>query len=110
MFLYLFAELGDDTQINEVPFWEELPCGVYSTSICAQNKEQYLVGEIKNHGWTNPMLKELVEWERSNVEPVPEQLNVTHASIFSWQEGMQEACLVPGNSGNIKIVGAVPVS
>ena len=56
-------------------FWEELSCGVYSVSITPLKMGGYLVGEVKKHGWTDVGLKELITWERTGIEPKPENLS-----------------------------------
>ncbi|PWA72801.1 asparagine synthase family protein [Artemisia annua] len=56
---------------SELNFWEELPCGVYSLSM---NASENLVGEVRRHNWTDPLLEELIKWERPFVEPKPEDL------------------------------------
>lgn len=33
-----------------------------------------LVGEVKMHEWTNPMLRGLIKWERALVQPTPDNL------------------------------------
>lgn len=35
----------------------------------------YLTGEVKKHGWTDFELEELITWERTGVEPKPENLS-----------------------------------
>lgn len=35
----------------------------------------YLIGEVKKHGWTDFGLKELIKWERTGIEPKPEDLS-----------------------------------
>lgn len=90
MFFHLLTDSGDYSEISESSFWEELPCGVYSVSIQDLDTEKHLVGEVRNHDWTDPMLQELVKWERSSVAPVTEILNI---SGYSSQD-MQSARVV----------------
>lgn len=92
------SDSGDYSEITESSFWEELPCGVYSLSIQDLDTDKHLVGEVRNHDWTNLMLRELVKWERSSVAPITEKLNI---SGLSGQD-MQSACLVnmPVDIGN----------
>ncbi|KAL8106089.1 hypothetical protein AgCh_029771 [Apium graveolens] len=82
------SDSGNYSEITESCFWEELPCGVYSVSIQDLDTDKHLVGEVRNHDWTDLMLHELVKWERSSVAPVTEKLNG-----YSSQD-MQSACLV----------------
>ena len=49
-------------------YWEELPCGLYSISIDV-SPDGSLIGIVKRHEYTNSMLKELMKWERTSVEP-----------------------------------------
>ncbi|KAE8023129.1 hypothetical protein FH972_008872 [Carpinus fangiana] len=60
--------------INKLNFWEELPCGVYSISFDAPKLDGFLVGEVRKHEWRDAMLKELLDWERTSVEPKPGDL------------------------------------
>lgn len=36
---------------------------------------KYLTGEVKKHGWTDFELKELITWERTGIQPKPENLS-----------------------------------
>lgn len=36
----------------------------------------HLTGEVKKHEWTDFELKELIAWERTCIEPKPENVNV----------------------------------
>lgn len=63
---------------------------MFSLSIQALDTDKHLVGEVKNHDWTNLMLRELIKWERSSVVPVNEQLNLSGLNIRSSQD-MQSA-------------------
>ncbi|KAK9276100.1 hypothetical protein L1049_005631 [Liquidambar formosana] len=56
----------------ENDFWEELSCGIYSISMDASKVDGRLVGEVKRHEWTNPILKGLIKWERTSIEPKSE--------------------------------------
>lgn len=58
-------------------YWEEIPCGIYSVHVEVSSSNQGLIGEVRRHEYTNSMLKELIKWERTSVEPKPEDL---HAS------------------------------
>ncbi|OVA00814.1 Class II glutamine amidotransferase domain [Macleaya cordata] len=61
------SEVGDPE--NNLDFWEELSCGIYSICFNASELEECLVGEVKKHEWADPVLKELIRWERINVDP-----------------------------------------
>ncbi|XP_038705543.1 asparagine synthetase domain-containing protein C4F6.11c isoform X2 [Tripterygium wilfordii] len=63
---------------NDLKFWDELPCGINSLSFESSRQDRCLIGEVKRHGWSNPMLLDLIKWERSSVEPTPEELSVSH--------------------------------
>ncbi|XP_057494290.1 uncharacterized protein LOC130779615 isoform X2 [Actinidia eriantha] len=71
------SDLGEDCGMREINFWEELPCGVYSIRVGASKLDGNVVGEVKKHEWTDPMLLELTNWERTDVQPKPEELNVS---------------------------------
>lgn len=67
-----------DTEVecssSNICYWEELPCGIYSLCLKAPNAseqlvKQKLVGEIRKHKWTDPLLNRLVEWERTCLDP-----------------------------------------
>ncbi|XP_009406662.2 uncharacterized protein LOC103989519 isoform X1 [Musa acuminata AAA Group] len=67
-----------DTEVecssSNICYWEELPCGIYSLCLKAPNAseqlvKQKLVGEIRKHKWTDPLLNSLVEWERTCLDP-----------------------------------------
>ncbi|GFY88728.1 asparagine synthase family protein [Actinidia rufa] len=71
------SDLGEDCGMREIHFWQELPCGVYSIRVGASKLDGNVVGEVKKHEWTDPMLLELTNWERTDVQPKPEELNVS---------------------------------
>lgn len=89
--------------ITDINFWDELPCGVYSLSIGSSNVDKCLLGEIKKHEWTNPMLNALVRWERQFVEPMQAEL---HLMIPSKQPDMHSTCSerIPFELGNYLII------
>ncbi|THU51486.1 hypothetical protein C4D60_Mb06t31540 [Musa balbisiana] len=69
---------NSDTEVecssSNMCYWEELPCGIYSLRLKAPNAseqlvKQKLVGEIRKHKWTDPLLNRLVEWERTCLDP-----------------------------------------
>ncbi|CAL9122930.1 unnamed protein product [Musa textilis] len=69
---------NSDTEVecssSNTCYWEELPCGIYSLRLKAPNAseqlvKQKLVGEIRKHKWTDPLLNRLVEWERTCLDP-----------------------------------------
>ncbi|XP_047967076.1 asparagine synthetase domain-containing protein 1 isoform X4 [Salvia hispanica] len=68
-------DIEEEKGKTELDFWEELSCGVYSVSITPLKMGGYLVGEVKKHGWTDVGLKELITWERTGIEPKPENLS-----------------------------------
>jgi hypothetical protein len=51
-----------------------------------------LVGEVRKHEWTNAMLKELIDWERTSVEPKPEDLYFSHCKTLRKQHDVHSAC------------------
>ncbi|XP_024989077.1 asparagine synthetase domain-containing protein 1 isoform X2 [Cynara cardunculus var. scolymus] len=81
------ADIGYENGPTEVKFWEELPCAVYSLSMSALKLDENLVGEVRRHNWTDPMLEELIKWERTYVEPRPEDLIESHGTFSSEQQG-----------------------
>lgn len=68
--------IDDEKEKCELNFWEELSCGVYSISMSPCPLGGHLIGEVKKHEWTGFELKELIAWERTCVEPKPENLSV----------------------------------
>ncbi|GMY25837.1 asparagine synthetase domain-containing protein 1-like isoform X1 [Fagus crenata] len=95
--------LEAENEINNLNFWEELLCGVYSISFDAPKLDGCLVGEVRKHEWTNAMLKELIDWERTSVEPNPEDLYFSHCKTLRKQHDVHSACsnIFPSNSGPI---------
>ena len=89
--------------MGELNFWEELSCGVYSISMSVSEMDGHLVGELKTHEWTNPMLKELIKWERSFVEPKAEELYMSTRKISSGEEDMQLGHSGPSDLGQYLI-------
>ncbi|XP_010320854.2 uncharacterized protein [Solanum lycopersicum] len=79
-------ESSDGEGISKTDFWEELPCGVYSLSIGDLGTDDYLIGEVLKHDWTDPKLKELITWERTSIQPKPEDLHVSHQKVYSKKE------------------------
>ncbi|KAK4357995.1 hypothetical protein RND71_023605 [Anisodus tanguticus] len=80
------SEFADGGGIAKTDFWEELPCGVYSLSIGASGTDEDLIGEVLKHDWTDPNLKELITWERTSVQPKPEDLCASRQKVFSRKE------------------------
>lgn len=93
-----------ENEINNHNFWEELTCGIYSISFDAPKLDGCLVGEVRKHEWTNSMLKELIVWERTSVEPKPEDLYSSHGKILMEQHDVHSACsnILPSKSGPIQ--------
>ncbi|PHT33654.1 hypothetical protein CQW23_25454 [Capsicum baccatum] len=80
------SEFADGGQIAKADFWEELPCGVYSLSIGALETDEDLIGEVLKHDWTDPKLKELITWERTSIQPKPEDLCVSRQKGYCRKE------------------------
>lgn len=76
----MLSSVSPPSAIDELNFWEELPCGVYSLAMSASKMDGNLVGEVKRHNWTDPLLEELIEWERTFFEPKPEDLTKMFSS------------------------------
>ncbi|XP_059655686.1 uncharacterized protein LOC132302766 isoform X1 [Cornus florida] len=81
------SDFGDEGGSSELNFWEELSCGVYSISMGASGMDGYLAGEVKKHQWTDPMLRELIKWERTSIEPNPEELRISRIKISGPMQG-----------------------
>ncbi|KAM7487506.1 hypothetical protein LguiB_024990 [Lonicera macranthoides] len=96
-------DFGDESGMGLLNFWEELSCGVYSISMSVSEMDGHLVGEVKKHEWSNPMLKELIKWERSFIEPEAE-LYVSTRRISSGEEGIQlgHSVKMPSDLGPIQ--------
>lgn len=47
-----------------------------------------LIGEVKKHEWTDFELKELMTWERTCIEPKPENLSVYFSKFQIIQQDM----------------------
>ncbi|KAJ7943334.1 Asparagine synthetase domain-containing protein 1 [Quillaja saponaria] len=80
---------------RNIMFWEELPCGIYSLSVDTSSSDKCLVGEVKKHEYTSPMLKELIRWERTYVEPKPEDLHISKCKTkkCTGLHDLHSACL-----------------
>ncbi|KAK1293009.1 hypothetical protein QJS10_CPB17g00740 [Acorus calamus] len=53
-------------------YWEELSCGIYSWSIDISDsvpQQNTFVGHVQKHGWNDPLLKKLINWDRTYVIP-----------------------------------------
>ncbi|KAL5725783.1 hypothetical protein ACHQM5_008888 [Ranunculus cassubicifolius] len=53
---------------QDLDFWEELSCGIYSLTLNDSKLSRSLVGELRKYEWTNPALNELIRWERISVD------------------------------------------
>nr|GMD15179.1 asparagine synthetase domain-containing protein 1 isoform X1 [Ipomoea batatas] len=95
---------SDCEQSYSVDFWEELPCGVYSLSIGAYQTNRDLVGDIRKHDWPDPKLKELIRWERTCVQPTPEELHISRIEV-----SCREPDNNPNNSGCIQCSSTLPL-
>ncbi|KAL6983325.1 hypothetical protein U1Q18_016713, partial [Sarracenia purpurea var. burkii] len=86
---YLFdtsvAYLGEECGISDINYWEELSCGVYSIQVGDSKLDENMVGEVERHEWTDPMLDELINWERTFVQPKHDELNVSRMKFPSIQ-------------------------
>lgn len=75
-----------DVMVHSIPgenlldvssYWEELPCGIYSIHFGVHNDQcvnQGMVGTVTKHEWTDILIKSLIAWTRSNVEPKNDDL------------------------------------
>ncbi|CAL5419617.1 unnamed protein product [Camellia sinensis] len=83
------SDHGEEYGTSEMDFWEELPCGVYSMRVGASKLDANMVGEVKRHEWADPILNELIKWERTSVQPRPKELNKEHryAAVFNSRFG-----------------------
>lgn len=79
------GEPGADSEVADMQhtstYWEELPCGIYSIHLKAskgyeQCGKKKLVGEVRKHKWTNPLLDKLIRWERKFLDPKAAELFV----------------------------------
>ncbi|KAL7260767.1 hypothetical protein ACSBR1_006435 [Camellia fascicularis] len=104
------SDHGEEYGTSEMDFWEELPCGVYSMRVGASNLDANMVGEVKRHEWTDPILNELIKWDRTSVQPKPEELNVSRMKFPGWQHDMLSvhSTKVPYESGLIQASVVVP--
>ncbi|KAF3777581.1 Asparagine synthetase domain-containing protein 1 [Nymphaea thermarum] len=85
--LGLHVPLGD-VKVHSIPgenlldascYWEELSCGIYSVDFdihkhTSQCNKQGVVGTVTKHGWTDALIKRLIAWNRSFVEPKNDNL------------------------------------
>lgn len=99
------AENGT-TKLN---FWEELPCGIYSISIDAPKLDGLFLGEVKKHEWTNAILEELIKWERTSVEPKPEELHISSSKTLTRKHDSHSvnSDALPSKSGPMQASNSV---
>ncbi|KAI3818208.1 hypothetical protein L1987_12011 [Smallanthus sonchifolius] len=81
------SDFGYENGPSEPSFWEELPCAVYSLSMNSSKMNGNLVFEVRRHNWCDPLLQELIKWDRTLVEPTPENLIEVHKAYSSEQRG-----------------------
>ncbi|XP_031099449.1 asparagine synthetase domain-containing protein 1 [Ipomoea triloba] len=96
---------SDCEQSYSVDFWEELPCGVYNLSIGAYQTNRDLVGDIRKHDWPDPKLKELIRWERTCVQPTPEELHSSRIEVSCEQDNIRSNSV----SGRIQCSSTLPL-
>jgi len=91
--------------INNLNFWEELPCGLYGISFDAPKLDGFLVGEGIKHEWRDAILKELLDWERTSVEPKPEDLYISLCKPPREQHDVHSPSsnILPSKSGGIHV-------
>ncbi|KAL5987874.1 hypothetical protein ACLOJK_035630 [Asimina triloba] len=70
-------ELKADSEAAEgtsaLDYWRELPCGIYSIHLDAAKAISLsivhnVVGQVRQHEWTDQLLKGLIKWERCSLE------------------------------------------
>jgi asparagine synthetase B (glutamine-hydrolysing) len=113
-------ESPDDTETNEMNFWEELACGIYSMSMCVSEHDGRLAGKAKKYGWTNPLLKDLIEWERTCIDPkshlvkMPSDSGRAQAVLLSLRESVIRRSSLDSvyqtGTCDYKTVGSAPVA
>ncbi|KAL6294857.1 hypothetical protein ACE6H2_002999 [Prunus campanulata] len=86
---------------TKLSFWEELHCGIYSISIGAPKLDGLFLGEVKKHEWTNAILEELIKWERTSVEPKPEELHISSSKTLTRKHDLHSvnSDALPSKSG-----------
>lgn len=62
-------------------YWEELLCGIYSVHLKSPEanelcRKEKIVGQVVKHAWTDTLLNRIIKWERTNVEPITEELSL----------------------------------
>ncbi|TQD89324.1 hypothetical protein C1H46_025173 [Malus baccata] len=104
------SDIEAENGTTKLNFWEELRCGIYSISMDAPDVDGVLVGEVKKHDWTNPVLEELIKWERTYVEPKPEDLHISHSKSLTGKHDthLVNSDIVPIKSGSIQVSISVP--
>ncbi|KAL2226302.1 asparagine synthetase domain-containing protein 1 [Sesamum indicum] len=85
-------DISDEKGKVDVDFWEELSCGVYSISMSPSEMDGHLIGKLKKHEWTDCELKELMMWERTSIEPIPENLSDHCTKVPTMQQDMLSSC------------------
>ncbi|XP_020599412.1 asparagine synthetase domain-containing protein 1 isoform X1 [Phalaenopsis equestris] len=80
---------------NEICYWEELPCGIYSIELNISNKnvqfmKEDLLGVVRKHRWRNPRLSKVISWDRLLLDPKIEHVH----SIQTEQLPLPADCLI----------------
>lgn len=75
------ADSEVEDRIKDLEFWEELSCGIYSLKLADSKINKSLVGEVEKHAWTDPVLNELITWERTCVEYSSPELSPLSFSV-----------------------------
>ncbi|XP_047323827.1 asparagine synthetase domain-containing protein 1 isoform X2 [Impatiens glandulifera] len=94
----------NESGLGELTLWEELPCGIYSAHISAPNDGEFVDGEVIKHEWPNPLLNDLLKWDRKCVQPSPDELSASrirkqcmlsaHSTTIASDEGCIQASVV----------------
>jgi hypothetical protein len=76
-------------------------CGLYGISFDATKLDGFLVGEVRKHEWRDAILKELLDWERTSVEPKLEDLYLSLRKPPREQHDMHSTSsnILPSKSG-----------
>lgn len=87
----MFADNEDVKGVKKLNFWEELSCGIYSMSNVDSRMDGYPVGKVRKHSWTDSSLEQLIQWERTHVEPMGEELYASCKEDTSKQHHLHSA-------------------
>ncbi|KAF6171427.1 hypothetical protein GIB67_009568 [Kingdonia uniflora] len=86
-----YSDSDVEDRMIDLDFWAELSCGIYSIEFNAsKHNNGCLAGAVRKHEWTNPLLKDLIKWDRAHVEPSSHEIYSHSFSVEREQHLMHQ--------------------